>query len=59
MNPAGLLLGLLAYNYRRHILGRSTICSTARGLLPRPALIAVVSFGFGWLVPHLWRGYRH
>lgn len=57
MNPAGLLLGLLAYNYRRHILGRSTICSTLRRLVPLPLAVVLIAVGFGWLIPHYLRGY--
>ena len=58
MNPWALLLGLIAYNYRRHLNGRHTLCSTARRLLP----FWLIAFGWGvltgWLMPHIRRGYR-
>lgn len=57
MNPLALLGGLLAYNYRRHLVGKPTICSTGRSLLPWWVLIPAVSVGFCWLAPHLKRGY--
>lgn len=57
MNPAGLLLGLLAYNYRRHLLGRHTICSTTRRLVPWPAVLIGWAALTAWILPHIRRGY--
>lgn len=57
MNPLALLGGLLAYNYRRHLMDRPTICSTGRSLVPRTVLVALLGIGFGWLIPHIWHGY--
>lgn len=60
MNPWALLGGLLAYNYRRHLNGRHTLCSTARRLLPWPAIVAAWAALTLWLLPHIRRGYnRH
>lgn len=57
MNPWALLAGLLAYNYRRHLHGRPTICSTTRRYVPAPVAGALLCAGFGWLLPHVIRGY--
>lgn len=59
MNPWALLGGLLAYNYRRHLNGHHTLCSTARRFLSRRRLITALCAGFVVLVVHLWRGYNH
>lgn len=58
MNPWPLLLGLLAYNYRRHVIGRDTLCSTARRHLPFAALLIGWAALTAWIIPHLRRGYR-
>lgn len=58
MNPWALLGGLLAYNYRRHVLGRDTLCSTARRHVARRRLIAALAVGFVVLVVHIWNGYN-
>lgn len=57
MNPFALLLSLLAYNYRRHLLGRPTICSTGRSLLPRGIATVLLLGGFCWLLPHVRNNY--
>lgn len=59
MNPWALLGGLLAYNYRRHLNGRHTLCSTARRYAPRHLLISALTGGFVVLVVHIWRGYNN
>lgn len=51
------LLGVLAYNYRRHRRGLPTICATARRLLPRLLADALVVVVFAWLLGHIHNGY--
>jgi hypothetical protein len=52
-----LLAAAVAVNYGRHRRGLSTICSTTRAHLPAPAAAALLVGGFGWLLPHVLRGY--
>lgn len=59
MNPWALLLGLLGYNYRRHLNGRHTLCSTARRVLPWRVLIPGLVVGFVALIVHLVNGYNN
>lgn len=51
------LLGVLAYNYRRHLHGLPTICATFRRYIPRWAVIPFACTLCGWLIPHLRNGY--
>lgn len=58
MNPWGPLLGALAYNYwGRHKRGKSTICSTARGLADKRVLVPALTVGAVSLLVHVIDGY--
>lgn len=52
-----LLLAALVTNYVRHRQNKSTICSTTRSTIPRPYAAAGLLAVFGWLFPHVIRGY--
>lgn len=52
------LLGVIAFNYRRHLRGRPTICATFRRYVPRWAVVPLWSAFTAWIIPHLLRGYR-
>lgn len=57
MNPWLPLAGALAYNVRRHMQGKSTICSTTRRLLPKTVAVAGLFVGFEALLVHYLNGY--
>lgn len=57
MNPLVLLAGALAWNYRRHLRGLATICSTIREHLPKPVAVGGVMAFAAWLVAHFLGGY--
>lgn len=53
------LAATLGWNYANHRAHRSTICGTARRLLPWPAMVAAWG-GFTYvMLRHLKRGYLH
>lgn len=47
----------LSYNLHRHLNGRSTLCSTARTILPAPILDAALVAGTVWLHFHYRAGF--
>lgn len=52
-----LLVSAVVTNYAQHRRHRPTICSTTRRYLPAPIAGALLCAGFGWLLPHVLRGY--
>lgn len=52
------LLATLAWNYTRHLRGRSTICGLFRAHVPRVLVVPLWSGLTAWILPHLWRGYE-
>lgn len=57
MNPWLPLAGTLGFNYARHRVGLSTICSTTRKYVPREVATVGLFAGFGVLLVHVRRGY--
>lgn len=57
MNPWVLLGGTLAYNYSRHLRGKSTICSTTRAKVPANRFLLLWKPFEAWLVWHIVSGY--
>lgn len=51
------LLALLGWNVRRHLVGKSTLCSTWRRHLPRWTFVAAWAGLTSWLPFHVVRGY--
>lgn len=52
-----LLVAAVIVNYARHRRGLSTICATARRVLPRPVSAGLLAGGWLYLAVHIWRGY--
>lgn len=54
----GALLGTLGYNVARHLRGKSTLCSSARPILPAWAFDLAWGELTKWIRPHYRNGFR-
>lgn len=52
-----LLVAAVVVNFIRHKMGLTTICQTYREHVPRPLGVVILLSIFGWLLPHVFRGY--
>lgn len=54
-NPWPWLLGLVGYNFARHLAGKPTLCSTARDHVPAWLFLTLWAALTSWLAPHYCR----
>lgn len=54
----GALAATLTLNVARHLRGKSTLCSSARRVLPAPAFVFGWGVLSGFLIPHFCRKVR-
>ena len=57
MHPWIGLAATLAWNYSRHLRGKSTICSVSRRI-PKVVLVPAYTAGAAGLAIHVYRGYE-